>query len=165
MSQGTPISNLKKNNNLVNDIMSDYNSKHSNGTPSHQQQLPQPQQSQEQHQPQQSTQYDPTPPLPIPNQQLQEHPQEQQQYQQDPQQDIEEYYDYEPETYDKQGDPNLLDELKPIIIFFLLFVVLNYMPIVSLIDNLLIRVNIPYIGLIIRAIVGAILFFFIKKFI
>jgi len=162
MSQGTPISNLKKSNNLVNDIMKDYNAKQGitpdfnagqGGMPPGGMQ--EPTSSQHLVQPQQ---YDPTPPGPI----------SQQEEQQQPQKAVEEeYYDYDPATYDEQEPyvPTILDELKPVIVFFLLFVVLNYIPIVSLLDLLLVNINVPYLSLIIRAIIGAILFFFIKKFI
>ena len=151
MSQGTPINSLKKDNTLVNDIISDYNSKQGGNQPvQYVPNVPQPVQP---------PQYDPTPPQPEEEQYVQEN-------MVNPEQE-EEYYDYDPKTYDQPEPyvPTIFDELKPVALFFVLFVVLNYMPIVTLLDNIIVNINIPYLSLIIRAIIGAILFFFIKKFI
>ena len=55
--------------------------------------------------------------------------------------------------------------VKDTVIFLIIFITFNYEPIALVVDNWLERINVPYIGLVVRAIVASVVFFFIKKFI
>lgn len=52
---------------------------------------------------------------------------------------------------------------KDIIIFLIIFITFNYEPVTLVVDNLLEKINIPYLGLIVRAIIASGVFFLIKK--
>uniref|UniRef100_A0A6C0J8U8 Uncharacterized protein n=1 Tax=viral metagenome TaxID=1070528 RepID=A0A6C0J8U8_9ZZZZ len=55
--------------------------------------------------------------------------------------------------------------VKDTVIFLIIFITFNYEPIALVVDSWMERINVPYIGLVIRAIIASIVFFFIKKFI
>jgi len=76
------------------------------------------------------------------------------------QQEVEEYLPPKQSLFSK-----IFVSVKDIVIFLIIFITFNYEPIVLVVDNWFERLNIPYIGLILRAIVASVVFFFIKKFI
>ena len=55
--------------------------------------------------------------------------------------------------------------VKDTIIFLIIFITFNYEPIALVVDSWLERINVPYFGLVVRAIIASVVFFFIKKFI
>ena len=57
----------------------------------------------------------------------------------------------------------IFSSVKDIIIFIVLFITFNYEPISLVFDSFVERLNVPYLGLIVRAIIAAVIFYFIKK--
>jgi len=145
LQSGTPIANIRQQSDgseLVQNIMNDYQNQ--SVTP---------------------PTYDPNPPAV--NQQ--EHQQEQMSGQvsgQVPEQVYQENYEgYDNQEVIEDSKSSLVDELKPTVFFFLLFVVFNYDPIVLVLNNMLSRFNVPYLGLVVRGLFAAVIFHFLKKFI
>ena len=148
LQSGTPIANIRQQSDgseLVQNIMNDYQNQ--SVTP---------------------PTYDPNPPAEHQQEHQQEHQhQEEQMSEQVPEQVYQENYDgYDnQEVVGENSKSSLVDELKPTIFFFLLFIVFNYEPIVLVLNNMLSRFNIPYLGLVVRGLLAAVIFHFLKKFI
>ena len=89
------------------------------------------------------------------------------QIQHQPVEEYQHYQQYEPEEINEK--PSMLSTVfttvKDAIIFLIIFITFNYEPIALVVDSLLDRLNIPYLGLVLRAIIASVVYFFIKKFI
>lgn len=89
------------------------------------------------------------------------------QIQHQPVEEYQHYQQYEPEEIIEKPSmfSTVFTTVKDAIIFLIIFITFNYEPIALVVDSLLDRLNIPYLGLVLRAIIASVVYFFIKKFI